>query len=323
MLCECEKFMVAMTGIEHAKRKLSAIQFMQSFGTCLEDLRRDARIVQKACDEIMGSSRLRKVLGVILSVGNRLNQAGINGKEPVGSITLDSLMQLNQAKAFDRQTTFLRFVVASIRKSNASLINFKDDMPSVCKVEKTQWSLVMLEMQRLEKGLDEVRKIALHHCLIRAGLSSDDASSVSSSGMALDREVVLLQTTSVGRFTLDACVRMAVLVNDADKLKDKVYELFQYFGEDCKATTQPDMVFYSLFKFVKDFDSALEEVIVQEKATARETRGVPIVRDATRSFDDGEMDSQKRCGSGIFAALGEIKKKKSKATLRRWRRGRI
>lgn len=321
VLCECEKFMIAMAGVEHAKRKLSAIRFMQSFGACLEDLQRDARMVQKACDEITGSSRLRKVLGIILSLGNRLNQAGTNSKEPVKAIALDALLKLNQAKAFDRRTTFLHFVVSCIRSTKASLINFKDDMPSVFKVEKTQWSMVMLEMERMEKGLDEVRKIAVQHSLIRAGLSKDNAASVSSSAMPLDREVKLLQTTSVGRFTLDACVRMAVLVNDIDKSRDKVLDLFSYFGENSKTATQPDMVFHCLSTFVKDFDRALVEVMVQEKASARDTRGIPLVHDATKSFDDGDTNSQKRCGSGIFAALSEIKKKKSKSALARWRRG--
>ena len=321
VLCECEKFMIVMAGVEHARRKLSAIQFMQNFGSCLEDLQRDARVVQKVCDEIIGSSRLRKVLGVIISLGNKFNQAETHGKDPVGAITLDALLKLNQTKAFDRQTTFLHFVVSCIHRTRSSLMNFKDDMPSICKVENTKWSLVMLEMERMEKGLGEVRKIAVQYSLIQAGLSEDDAASVSSSAMPLDREVKLLQTTAVGRFTLNACVRMTVLVNDTDKSRDKVLDLFKYFGEDSKTATQPDMVFHCLSTFVKDFGRAADEVLVREKASVRETMCVPLVRDATKSFDDGNTDGQKRRGSGIFAALSELKKKKSKATLARWRRG--
>jgi Formin Homology 2 Domain len=324
LLCECEKFMVAMIGVQHATRKLSAIQFMQGFTNCLEDLRRDTRIIQRACDEIMGSIRFRKVLGITLALGNHLNTVGKNGREPAGAITMDSLLKLNQTKAFDRQTTFLNFVVSSIRRNKASLIHFKDEMPSIFKVEKMQWSLVMFEMERMERGIDEIRKIALHYSLIQAGLASDDACTVSSSMMPLNREVELLQTTSVGRFTLDACLRLAVLVSEVDKTKDKGDALFQYFGEAHKSTAQADAVFNTVCAFTRDFDRALDEVIAQEKMTMREKRGVPIVRSATKSFDEGESappGHHKSLGGGMMGVLSEIKKKKTKAALVLWRRG--
>lgn len=266
LLCECEKFMVAMMGVKHAKRKLSAILFIQSFSSCLDDLAKDARVVQKACEEIICSSRFRKILGVILTLGNQLNAAGANGKAPAAAIKLDSLLKLDQAKAFDKQTTFLHFVVTNIRRNKASLVHFKDDMPSVFKIEKMQWSLVTSEMQRMEKGLDEVRKIALHFSQVKAGVIADDGMTLDSSALSMAREVELLQTTSVGGFTLDACLRMSVLVNEMGKAKQQFDQLFQYLGEGQKASSQPDEVFHTVCQFGRNFDRALEDVIAREKA---------------------------------------------------------
>jgi len=39
-LCECEKFMVAIMAVKHAKRKLNAILYIQKFASSLEELRR-------------------------------------------------------------------------------------------------------------------------------------------------------------------------------------------------------------------------------------------------------------------------------------------
>lgn len=39
-LCECEKFMIAMLNVDHAKRKLQALLFMQGFPASLEEIRR-------------------------------------------------------------------------------------------------------------------------------------------------------------------------------------------------------------------------------------------------------------------------------------------
>ena len=53
---------------------------MHRFGACLEDLQRDARVVQRVCDEIIGPSRLRKVLSAIVSLGKMLSQAGTKAR---------------------------------------------------------------------------------------------------------------------------------------------------------------------------------------------------------------------------------------------------
>lgn len=37
-LCECEKFMVAMLKVRHAKRKLDALLFIKKFSTTIEEL---------------------------------------------------------------------------------------------------------------------------------------------------------------------------------------------------------------------------------------------------------------------------------------------
>jgi restriction endonuclease Mrr len=39
-LCECEKFMVAIMAVKHAKQKLNAILYIQKFTSSLEELRR-------------------------------------------------------------------------------------------------------------------------------------------------------------------------------------------------------------------------------------------------------------------------------------------
>jgi len=108
-LCECEKFMVAMMTVKHAKRKVLALLFQLQFESCLESLEQgklwlilslefrhgsiltllllysDANLVDTACDELKNSVRLRKLLGIVLNIGNRLNTAGAVGKRKAGA----------------------------------------------------------------------------------------------------------------------------------------------------------------------------------------------------------------------------------------------
>lgn len=225
-------------------------------------------MVQKACDEIIFSSRFRKVLGIILALGNRLNAAGSSTKDIARAITIDSLTKLNQAKAFDQKTTFLLYVVKIIRSNNmGSLVPFRDEISNVFKAEKSHWDQSVMEMEKLEKELDEVRKIALHQsALLQPSRSEDDDSqTLLTASLSLSREVEVLQGSAVGRFTLDACLRMAVLVNEVENSKGHYNTLLRYFGEE-DSTMRPDEVFKIISTFSKSIDIALDEVIDQEKA---------------------------------------------------------
>ena len=200
---------------------------------------------------------------MILTLGNRLNTAGPTGKVQADAFTLDTLPKLKQAKTFDKKTTFLHYLVRTIRKNNKILLNVKDDMPTVFKAEKVQWKQLELEVERLEKDLDEVRKIALCSNVGGPGLM-DDTQTLQTSTISLAQEVETLQETSVGRFTLDACLRLSTIVNEVTRAKSQFDGLLSYFGEE--GTMDPDELFGIVATFCRDFDRCLEEVVAREKS---------------------------------------------------------
>jgi Formin Homology 2 Domain len=171
----------------------------------------DARLVQKACDEIMGSSRLRKVLGVILNLGNRLNAAGSVKKDPALAIILESLLKLNQPRAFDKKTTFLHYVIKCLRRNDATLCHFKDDLTTVFVAEKLVWDHTLAELKRIESQLESVRRLALYHgsdkdwllTSNRDSVGDDSATVLSIPTITVEQEINVLKRSSIGNFTLD------------------------------------------------------------------------------------------------------------------------
>ncbi|CAN0103280.1 unnamed protein product, partial [Ectocarpus fasciculatus] len=71
------------------------------------------------------SRRLKKLLGIILKLGNQLNEGQTTG------FTLDSLLKLNTAKAFDKKTSILHYLVMLARRNDPTLLDFKDDLKHV------------------------------------------------------------------------------------------------------------------------------------------------------------------------------------------------
>jgi len=116
--------------------------------------------LSQACDEILTSNRLLKLLGVILKVGNRLNHAGVETiKTNAGGFAIESLRKLNQVKAWDKKTTLMMYISSIIQRWNCSLMDVKDELSNVLKSQKV--SDYILTLCGLEEQLVDVRKTVL------------------------------------------------------------------------------------------------------------------------------------------------------------------
>lgn len=231
-------------------------------------------MVETACDELKNSVRLRKLLGIVLSIGNRLNTAGAAGKRKAGAFSLNSLLKLSHAKAFDKKTTFLHYVVLIVQRNNEILLNFKDDIPTVLTADKLYWDQCLTDLEEVENQLENLRRIALYQARLaqlyrlqkkKAKSEDDGAESLSDESMTLEEEVELLRSTSIGLFTLSAIKKVSTLRDKVETTKLKFGKLLEYFGEEGKRDMQPHELFGVFTTFCRDFDKAKDQVLAEEK----------------------------------------------------------
>ncbi|KAL9187572.1 hypothetical protein ACHAXT_001675 [Thalassiosira profunda] len=306
-LCECEKFMVAMMTVAQSRKKLRALLFKLQFRGCIHDLAHDVFSIEKACDELSHSVRLRKLFGIVLNIGNRLNTAGPGQKRKAGAFTVRSLLKLNQAKAFDNKTTFLHYVVLVVRRNSEALLDFKDDLPTVPKATKTYWDQCVGELEEVETQLENVRKLALHEARAgqivyqlppkKAGAGPEDRDSddLSVESMSLEDEVALLRSTKIGMFALSAIRKVSQLRERVDAAKGKFAGLLEYFGESGDSRMQPHELFEIIATFCRNFDVARADVERMEKAKKR---------DEKKEKDEGKTDKPKSIQSPSPAKKG-------------------
>ena len=95
--CACEKYMLAMMKVDMADEKFEAMLFKYTYDKTVEELMTDTGILSAACKEVLNSSRLRKLMGMILTLGNQINTGGSRAK-PHG-FTLDALPKLNVVRS--------------------------------------------------------------------------------------------------------------------------------------------------------------------------------------------------------------------------------
>ena len=283
-LCECEKFMVSMMTVKHAKRKVRALLFRLQFMGCLESIAEDTDLIETSCDQLTNSARLRQLLGIVLQFGNRLNTAGSGNKRKAGAFTLDSLLKLSQAKAFDKKTTFLHYVVLIVQRNNENLLTFKDDLPTVATADKVYWDQCLTDLEEVENQLENVRRISLYQARsaqkfgLRETGGGDDNDSLGDVELSLEEEVEALRATHIGLFTLQAIKQVSALRDKVERTKRKFTRTIEYFGED-EQKWQPHELFNVIGKFVRDFEKAKEEVADKEKQRRRQeskNRGTPM-----------------------------------------------
>lgn len=238
--------------------------------------------IEKACDELSNSVRLRKLFGIVLNIGNRLNTAGPGQKRKAGAFSIKSLLKLNETKAFDNKTTFLHYVVLVVQRNSEALLDFKDDLPTVSKADKIYWDQCVSELEEVERQLENVRKLALYEAKsnkikykLPKAKSSDadnDSDDISVESMSLEDEVSLLRSTKTGMFALSAIRKVSQLRERVDMAKDKFSSLLKYLGESSDSKMQPHELFEIITKFCRTFDAVRADVERMEKAKKRDEK---------------------------------------------------
>lgn len=123
-----ERYMLEMlkdstSSPEVASNCLDCILYKQQLKHILAELNDSIARVENACDDVKMSPKLKKVLRTILKVGNQMN----DGADHRG-FSLDSLLKLQSAKAFDKKTNVLQYIVRLIHRNDESCLFFPEDL---------------------------------------------------------------------------------------------------------------------------------------------------------------------------------------------------
>ena len=149
-----EKYMMMMMDCSSAKARLECMKYKHQFNSRMFELTQTAQKILSACDDVRNSLRLKKVLKTILKVGNQMN----DGADNLG-FSLDSLLKLQAAKAFDNKTTILDYVINLIHKNDQQCLDFPLELSHVETASRLPMEVMDNERSSLRKGLDECLRL--------------------------------------------------------------------------------------------------------------------------------------------------------------------
>uniref|UniRef100_A0A1A8IYG3 Formin-like 3 n=1 Tax=Nothobranchius kuhntae TaxID=321403 RepID=A0A1A8IYG3_NOTKU len=231
-LAEEDRFMLLFSKIERLTQRMNIITFVGNFADSINMLTPQLNAIIAASGSVKSSPKLKRMLEIILALGNYMNSSK---RGSVYGFKLQSLDLLLDTKSTDRKMTLLHYIALTVKEKYKELANFYNELHFVDKAAAVSLENVLLDVRELGKGMDLIRReCSLHdHQVLKGFVQASDAQ--------LDK-----------------------LQKDAKAAEEAFNSVVSYFGESAKTT--PPSVFFPVFvRFIKAYKDAVEENELRKK----------------------------------------------------------
>uniref|UniRef100_A0A8C1TUS1 Formin-like 2a n=1 Tax=Cyprinus carpio TaxID=7962 RepID=A0A8C1TUS1_CYPCA len=220
-LTDEDRFMIHFSKIERLMQKMTIMAFVANFTESIQMLTPQLHAVIAASVSIKSSQKLKKILEIILALGNYMN-SGKRGA--VYGFKLQSLDLLLDTKSTDRKMTLLHYIANVVKDKYQQVSLFYNELNYVEKAAAVSLDNVLLDVKELQRGMDLTRRensMHGHNTLLRDFMQQNEN-------------------------------KLKKLQDDAKIAQDAFDEVVKFFGENSKTT--PPSVFFPVFvRFVKAY----------------------------------------------------------------------
>uniref|UniRef100_A0A671QM78 Formin-like protein 2 n=1 Tax=Sinocyclocheilus anshuiensis TaxID=1608454 RepID=A0A671QM78_9TELE len=220
-LTDEDRFMVHFSKIERLMQKMTIMAFVGNFTESVQMFTPQLHAVIAASVSIKSSQKLKKILEIILALGNYMNSSK---RGAVYGFKLQSLDLLLDTKSTDRKITLLHYIANVAKDKYQQVSLFYNELNYVEKAAAVSLENVLLDVKELQRGMDLTRReysMHGHNTLLRDFIQQHEN-------------------------------KLKKLQDDAKIAQDAFDEVVKFFGENSKTT--PPSVFFPVFvRFVKAY----------------------------------------------------------------------
>ncbi|KAG7459683.1 hypothetical protein MATL_G00213250 [Megalops atlanticus] len=236
-LSEEDRFMMRFGKIPRLSQRISTLTFMGNFPDSAKRLQPQLNAIIAASMSIKSSTKLKKILEIILAFGNYMNSSK---RGSAYGFRLQSLDLLLDTKSTDRKKTLLHFIVSIIQEKYPDLTSFHSELHFMDKAAQVSLESLQQNVRSLERGMEMARKEFL----------------------VQDDNLVLKEFMKTNSEVLD------VLIKDCKTAQEAYNTAVEYFGENPK-TTPPSTFFLVFVRFIKAYKQAEQENEQKRKQEAQ------------------------------------------------------
>ncbi|XP_075428922.1 protein diaphanous homolog 2 isoform X2 [Ascaphus truei] len=214
-LCEPEQFGVVMSSVKMLRPRLNGILFKLTFDEQVSNIKPDIIAVTLACEELKRSENFKKLIELVLLVGNYMNSGSRNAQSLGFNICF--LGKIRDTKSSDQKTTLLHFLAEICEERFREILKFPDELEHVESASK-------VSAQNLKSSLD-----AMEHQIKRL---EGDIKSFPKTDNPNDKFVEKISTFA--KSSREQYEKLSNMHNNMNKLYDNLGE---YFSFDPKAVS--------------------------------------------------------------------------------------
>ncbi|KAF3688240.1 Formin-like protein 2 Formin -like proteiny 2 domain-containing protein 2 [Channa argus] len=242
-LSDEDRFMMQFSRIERLSQRMSIMTFMGNFSDNVQMLTPQLHAIIAASVSIKSSQKLKKILEIILALGNYMNSSKRGAVYGFKLQSLDLVTQthintnnmlrcvqnLLETKSTDRKQTLLHYIANVVREKYPAACLFYNELHYVDKAAAVSLENVLCDVKELQRGMELTwREFSVqHNATLKDFISRHES-------------------------------RLQKLQEDARIAQDAFEDAVKFFGESSK--TMPPSVYFPIFvRFIKAYRLAEEE----------------------------------------------------------------
>lgn len=298
-LGQAELLGIALLEIPRCSMRLKVLLFQQKFDGIVKEMLDTYEKLLEGAIALHESEKLKKVMQVVLSVGNYLNQGK---RQKALGFRLTALSKLNDTKSTDNKQTLLDFVVdymEKLRIKEGEVIqdaivtpkgereppqSYLQDLTEPLHIaSQIDWKALNEEKETLLIGLHEVDKE------LQSIVDIDD-----DDGMAAFKQIMT-------EFLTHAHKRTTKLKNKVEEVQDETEAVIEYFGDkSMDGANELFKIFDNFLRMYKDAevkrfyakeDAARKERMAKQRAAIEEKKAEAAAQDEAKAKEgeDGKI----------------------------------
>ncbi|KAF7665194.1 hypothetical protein LDENG_00149920 [Lucifuga dentata] len=248
-LREEDRFMVHFSKIPRLAQRISTLTFMGNFPESIQLIQPQLNSIIAASMSIKSSSKLKKILEIILAFGNYMNSSK---RGAAYGFRLQSLDLLLDTKSTDRKQTLLHFIVSTIQEKYPEVQSFYTELHFLDKAAQGEKYPEVQSFYTELHFLDKAAQVSLDSIL-------QDVRALQR-GMEVTRKEITIEKHNpvLQKFLTSNNELLNSVITDGRTAQDVYDSAVEYFGENSK-TTPPSMFFPVFIRFIKAYKQAEQE----------------------------------------------------------------
>ncbi|VVC32461.1 Hypothetical protein CINCED_3A014002 [Cinara cedri] len=251
-LARADRFLYEISKIAHYEQRLRSLVYKKKFVTWTSEVEGRTKVVMEASREVARSRRLKKLLEIVLALGNYMNK-GARGN--AWGFRLSSLNRLSDTKSSSvRGTTLLHFIVDMADKKFKDVLLLEEDIPHVRSASKVSLAELEKDMSQLRNNLKEVER-EIEFQRVQPAVPGD------------------MFLPVMKEFLTAATCKFSELEDLFQDMKTRFDRAVRLFGED-NSTIQPDDFFAVFDSFLTALSEARQDNISVKKRREEEEKRI-------------------------------------------------